>query len=384
MLQTFSLVTDTAGTTNSSFFGAATRTDARSGELNARVRLETGDVKHQIVLAATDFQSDISNYQPSISGGYVTNIYNPVIVPQPGDANLNGPLTRLSETAMRSYAFTDTLSIFDDRLLLTLGVRHQNVLVDSFNFATGAFEAHYDESKVTPALAALVKVTDAVSLYANYVEGLSQGPTAPPTAVNANEVFAPFVSKQGEVGVKVDWGQLTSTLSAFQVTRPSGFLDASNVFTVEGEQRNRGLELQVFGELSPGVRLLGGAAATDAVLTNTQNPAFEGNRAGGVPEWQLKIGGEWDIPSLRGVTATARVVHTGPQAFNAANTLELPAWTRLDLGARYTTEIETRPVTFRFSVENVTDNRYWDSEPGYLVATYAMPRTYLFSVSADF
>ena len=47
------------------------------------------------------------------------------------------------------------------------------------------------------------------------------------------------------------------------------------------------------------------------------------------------------------MTLTGRVVATGEQQVNLANTLELPAWTRFDLGARYVALIGGRPVTLR-------------------------------------
>ncbi|BCA56597.1 hypothetical protein W02_37370 [Nitrospira sp. KM1] len=95
----------------------------------------------------------------------------------------------------------------------------------------------------------VVKPWHHVSVCGNYIEALQQGSTAPLTAANADEVFAPFVSKGYEAGVKADLGRIASTLAAFQITRPSAFVDPStNVFGVDGDQRHRGLEFSVFGE----------------------------------------------------------------------------------------------------------------------------------------
>jgi iron complex outermembrane receptor protein len=77
------------------------------------------------------------------------------------------------------------------------------------------------------------------------------------------------------------------------------------------------------------------------------------------------------------------VLHTGPQYLDAANTLEIPNWTRLDLGARYAARIEDRSVVFRANVENVTNSSYWASaNGGYLVQ--GAPLTAKLSVSVDF
>ena len=35
------------------------------------------------------------------------------------------------------------------------------------------------------------------------------------------QIFAPYKSTQYEVGVKVDWGKLTTTASLFQISQPS-------------------------------------------------------------------------------------------------------------------------------------------------------------------
>ncbi|MFP3581896.1 TonB-dependent siderophore receptor, partial [Bacillus sp. SIMBA_026] len=74
--------------------------------------------------------------------------------------------------------------------------------------------------------------------------------------------------------VKLDLGRLGATFSAFQITQPSGLSTASRtgglpVFGVDGEQRNRGLELYGYGELTEGLRLLGGVMVLDAVQTKT-------------------------------------------------------------------------------------------------------------------
>jgi iron complex outermembrane receptor protein len=58
----------------------------------------------------------------------------------------------------------------------------------------------------------VVKVTEQVSVYANYIEGLSKGAMAPMTAANYGDVFAPYKTKQKEVGLKLDLGTFTQPL----------------------------------------------------------------------------------------------------------------------------------------------------------------------------
>jgi len=68
------------------------------------------------------------------------------------------------------------------------------------------------------------------------------------------------------------------------------------------------------------------------------------------------------------------------------NTESIPAWTRLDLGGRYSFGVGDRLLTVRANVENVTNKNYWSSvggEPGPTIFVLATPRTFLLSMSVD-
>ena len=222
-----------------------------------------------------------------------------------------------------------------------------------------------------------------MAFYYNYLEGLSKGDVAPSNASNAGEIFAPYVSKQHEVGVKLDYGTFMSTLALFQIQKPTGEL-AQGRFSVQGEQRNRGLELSLFGEVTPGTRLLGGVTLLDAQLTKTGIAANQGNTPVGVPEVQANLWAEWDTPWIEGLTLTSGAIYTASQYVNQANTQQLDAWTRFDVGARYSTRIAERPTTFRATVQNLFDREYWSGVASYGAFSQGSPRTLLLSATVDF
>lgn len=196
-------------------------------------------------------------------------------------------------------------------------------------------------------------------------------------------MLSPYQTKQVEVGAKWDLGDFTTTLALFQIKKPSAYTDPdTNLFGVYGEQRNRGVELNVFGEVRPGLRLLGGISYTDAVMTKAALPANEGKKATATPAVMAKIGAEYDVAALPGLTVTGNINHTGKRYINADNSLALPAFTTLDLGARYVTEIAAKPLTLRASVLNVTNKAYWAG--GNLAGGYGAPRTFLLSATVDF
>ncbi|NYZ24030.1 TonB-dependent receptor [Azospirillum oleiclasticum] len=380
----FPTVTNAAGdlTGNAAHFKQHYVTDTQ--EIGVRGRLTTGPVDHQLTVSGTRFHQRTEGLTRTIAGTIRSNLYEPVTAAEPATRDFDPPKT--SDSTLSSLAIGDVLSVLDERVQLIGGLRHQRVLTRNYSTTTGAVTTRYRETAVTPAAGLVVKPWHNVSLYGNYIEGLQQGVVVGGTYANAGQVLPPYVSKQIEAGVKVDWGSVVTTLSAFRITQPSATATSSTgVLGVDGEQRNRGLEFQSYGELVPGVRLLGGVSLTDPTLTRTANGTNDGKDAPGVPRWQVNAGAEWDAPFLPGLTLSGRVIHTGSQYVDNANTQSIPSWTRFDIGARYRIETAGMPITIRANVENLFDRDYWASSsyaPGWLAP--GAPRTFLLSTTFEF
>ncbi|WP_085649108.1 MULTISPECIES: TonB-dependent siderophore receptor [unclassified Pseudomonas] len=354
--------------------------DRSTADVGMRALFATGPVTHTTTIMATRYQDELSR---GINNGTEirSNIYHPVDVPK---QYINSPkVLRISESELSGIALTDTLGFLDDRIQLTLGVRRQDIESRNYN-ASGAVSSRYDDNATTPLAGVVVKPWDDVSLYYNYVEGLSKGDIAPGTAANSGETFAPYKSKQHEIGVKYEHGTFMTTLALFQIEKPSGEIGAGNVFSVQAEQRNRGVELSMFGEVAPGTRLMGGVTLLDGELTDSATAANRGNKPVGVPDVQANLWAEWDTPWVEGFTLTGGAIYTDSQYVNQANTQELPSWTRIDAGARYATKIEGRPTTFRATVQNVFDREYWSGVASYGAFSPGYPRTLQLSATVDF
>jgi iron complex outermembrane receptor protein len=360
----------------------------KSGEVGLKGTFDTGPIGHSWSLAGTRYKSEMSYKDLQIPNYSRPNYYDPDWGNAP-DLSKFGAITSRSEAKLSSVAFLDTLSFFDERVQWTVGWRRQTV--ESSNLTPSRQKlSHYNESKVSPATALLFKVTDDVSLYANYIEGLSQGGTAPLSAVNSGEILSPYETKQYEVGAKWDLGSFAHTFALFQIEKPSAFTDpATNIYAENGEQRNRGFEWSFFGEAQPGLRLLGGATYTKAELTKALNKGNEGNQVTGVPRIIAKLGVEYDLPSLQGVTLTGGSNYVGSRYVTDDHRLKLPSYTTFDVGGRYTTKVMSKPVTLRMDVQNVANRAYWlgsynGGDGSGLSGGLGAPRTYLFSASVDF
>lgn len=375
-------ILDLRGNTSSTpqFYGLDGNRVTADGGL--RGSFETGFVRHAFAVQASVYREEIGRWLSPARGSYRSNLYDPVLVPPIGTV-VSGARPRLSDSTLTGLSVADTMSVFDEHLLLTLGVRRQGVEAHNYTANVGTLTTTYDKSATSPVVGLVVRPWDNVSLYGNYIEGLSRGDVAPALAVNAGTVLAPYVAHQVEVGVKVDWGILSTDLAAFRITKPAGELDPRRIYAQTGEQQIDGLEFGVSGEIVPGLRALGGVTLLDGTLTRTVTAANLGHAPIGVPGFQLNLGAEWDLPGLPGLTVDGAVIHTGRQFADTANRQALPDWTRLDLGVRYATLIGGRRTMFRATVQNVANARYWTGVASYGTFFQSAPRTYLLSMAVD-
>lgn len=360
--------------------------NVRTANAGVRNWFHTGPVSHEVNLAASYFYMDFENGGARYASS-PSNLYDPVETPTPVNPTRSDAKV-YTENRFSGLALTDTLGFFDERLLLTLGARWQRVKVDDWTDNVKGDTA-YNEEKVSPSGGILYKVTDDFSVYANYMEGLSQGKIAPSTSINEDEIFPPFVSRQVEVGAKYDLGSYAFTASVFRIKQPAYETNAtSRVFGPNGKRQNDGVEVTMFGEPLKGFRLLGGVMYIDSELTHTVNGQFDGNRAPATPEYNVNLSAEWDVPQVKGLTLTGRGIYTSSQYLDQANSKSIDSSERFDVGARYAFKVDQKDITLRANVENVMDKRYWasagasdDSEPGLTLAT---PRTYLLSATIGF
>ncbi|MDP0499068.1 MAG: TonB-dependent receptor [Verrucomicrobiota bacterium JB022] len=387
-------VRDASGYTEASRFDTGREDVVLTGEIGARASFETGSFGHEITVTGAAHQFKSKNaYAMSAGDAVISNIYNPVPQAAPAaDWFTGGEVSDPQETErtkMSSVAIAYQLSALEERLLVTAGWRYQSIDTKSYLYSVGsrgALSARYDEGKATPVGGVLFKLTEQVSVYGNYIEGLVKGDVANATnnglpVPNAGEVLAPLDTTQYEVGVKADFGRFGGSLGLFKSDKPVAGYDADNYFRVLDGQDNYGIELSVYGELFESLKVLGGISLLDAELENGMN-------AIGSPEKQANLGLEWMLPFVDGLSVDGRVIYTSSQFADAANTLEVPSWVRYDLGLRYSLPVgQDQLLTLRARVENVADKDYWASAGGYPNAGYltvGAPRTFMASATLSF
>jgi iron complex outermembrane recepter protein len=373
-----------------------------------RARFETGGISNEINFGGSiNWLVNRNAYEFYTDSPGLNNLYDPVELPRSttvsfAGGNLDDPFP-LSRTRLRSAFVSDTIGFWDDRVLFTAGVRLQEIRSKSYSYSGGALQSEYKEDAWTPVFGLVVKPVEGLSLYANRIESLVQGASAPASGANpaggsplpvsnAGETLSPYVSEQYEIGGKLTLGPVDLTLALFQIDRETAILridpaDSTRLqFGPYGIQRNRGIEFTLAGEISDGLRLIAGGSVIDAKLRRTENSVNEGNDAVGVPELLLNANVEWDVPFVPALTLTGRAVHTGKQPADIGNTLFLDSWTRFDIGARYVALVGDNPLTLRLSIDNVANEAYWASAFDTFRPDLALgsPRTFKASATIDF
>ncbi|MFT4242303.1 MAG: TonB-dependent siderophore receptor, partial [Acidovorax sp.] len=368
---TRAIVTGADGTTRGAIYNVHTQSERRTAETGVIGKFDTGSVQHRLQLSANVLKHKEGSYNTACNYCYTTNMYDPVTPTFPAAPTFG---TYTTQNEYRSLAIADTMGFAGEKVLLTVGGRHQTVATPVVSGAASS----YSESRFSPMVAAVVRPWgDNVSLFGNYTEGLEPGQTVGAGYANAGESLPPRQTQQMELGVKLQTGALTHTFSAYEIKRPSFVTNSANSLVDDGEQRLRGLEWSLYGQVAQTVSLLGGITHIKSEQRNTGKDTY------GTPEWRVRIGADWQTP-VQGLKVGGRVIYTGAQWANSANTLRVPSWHRLDLNASYATRFGATPVRFNASVENVADKNYWI---GTFADGFVMPgagRTFRLSTTISF
>ena len=375
-----------------------------STNLSARGEFYTGNVSHNWSTAYDRVRRARLNYWGSgYSPSFATNMYNPYRnsmfgATEPTLAALY-TLPDVNSTAVtNSVALSDTLGFVNNQYRLTLGGRMQWIKQENKPRRTDATTVSASAHRFSPMLAAAWVPRSDLVVYGNYMEDLEPGTIDTDTGNMAD----PRVSKQVEVGVRKNWGNVVTSLNAFQISRPGywrGNTTANTDFAAlkakagaaQGKERNRGIELNAYANvLNQTLRPSLGLMYLKADLINYPNYAdnlVKGSQVAS-PRMIAKAGVEWDTPFVKGLTLNGHVQHIGKSYQDTNRQYKLPSYTLVDVGARYRTKVgKNNTFTVSGSVENLFNKHYWQLQRGQYDRSFAvlgMPRTYWLKAEYSF
>lgn len=268
------------------FFG--NESEAESTTLDARLQYDTrfGTTASRTLVGLEYWDTDSSTanfygYAPSIDWT------NPVYSGAPDSVPVYQSL-RNDQKGTGIYVQEELT--FQDRFILSLGLRHDWMDLSQTNRLTG-IESSGDSSETTHRAALTWKITPEISAYGSYAESVAP----------ASLTVEPERGKQTEVGVKYRPDGTRALLSAAVYDLKKTNITVTNPITSAldtiGKVRVKGVELEARAEILDGVSLIAGWSRMDSEIVENGTGGNEGNRVPFVPEEEASL---WATYTLAG------------------------------------------------------------------------------------
>ncbi|MBE9077523.1 TonB-dependent receptor [Romeria aff. gracilis LEGE 07310] len=337
-------------------------------------KFDTGEIEHTL-LFGLEYANTFFGSAPTIRTGATIDIFDPsreFIFDESGSFDFEQ-----SSDSIGIY-LQDQIALLDN-LKLVVGGRF-----DTFS-QEETFDGEVTETEAdafSPRVGIVYQPIQPVSLYASYTRSFT-----PVSGVNIdNEPFDPERGTGFEIGVKTEIieDRLFSTLAFYDTTLTNVTTedpDNPNFSVQTGEQRSRGIELDVQGEILPGWNIFAGYAYTDAEVTE-DNEIPVGNRLVNVPEHNFNLWTTYTLQEgdLAGLGFGAGVFYVGERAGDLDNSFFVDDYVRVDAAIYY----ERENYRFALNFKNLFDAEFIEGTAGRTEVIPGAPFTVLGTVSVKF
>ncbi|MEO7795087.1 MAG: TonB-dependent siderophore receptor [Thermoanaerobaculia bacterium] len=344
-----------------------------------------GPLRHTLLVGAELGQQRSDNFRNT---GYFGNATTTLLVPY-SRPTIDSPVTfRQSATDADNRVETRVGAIYAQdqvelaaRLQLLVGVRLDRFEMNYHDNRTGR-ELERIDNLTSPRLGLVFKPATEVSLYGSYTTSFlpSSGDQFSSLTV-ITEQMEPERFDNYELGAK--WNPSESlflTAALYRLdrthTRATDPNDPTRILQT-GSQRTEGFELGANGRLTPRWSVAGGYSYQDAYVTSATAAARAGATVAQVPRHTASL---WNDLHLRPEWGVALgVIYRSGMFATIDNSVTLPGFTRLDLGAYYS----IRPgLRLQINVENLLDAGYWASADSNTNLSPGSPRAVRVAITA--
>ncbi len=343
-------------------------------------KFSTGSINHQVVFGVDLNRFDIRTPKFIAFSAQPIDIFAPIYRQPLG--NITNSFQNIQVTDSLGIYIQDQITLAENFKLL-LGGRF-DTFSQRYEFLTDGSESSQSESAFSPRLGIVYQPISAISLYASYARSFT--PANGTGFLNTNLQFKPQRGTQYEVGVKADLSdRLAATLAFYELTRTNILIDDpinEGFFIQTGEQRSRGIELSIGGEILPGWNIIAGYAYTDAQITEDEDAELVGNQLNNTPENAFNLWTTYEIQTgeLQGLGFGLGLFFVGDRPGNLANTFEIPSYVRTDAAIFYNRDRFRAALNFR----NLFDISYFDFALNPTRLHYGQPFTVQGTISWEF
>lgn len=248
------------------------------------------------------------------------------------------------------------------------------------------------EYATSPRAGLLYKISNQLSLYGSYSKSFGSSNSSAKTADGTRP--PPQSGIQYELGAKASLmdNKVTTSITLFdlyQRNRMTADLVNVGYSLPVGEVRSQGIEIDVAGQVSKHVSVIGSYTYNDAEITKdntTGANSIRGKTWYGVPKNSASVWVKYDTSpgSAEGWAFGAGAYFNDERQGNNTNTFQLPGYTRVDTMVSYRTKAAGHPVSAQLNVQNLFDKWYFEATDGSTNAYYGSPRAVIGTVSLGF
>ena len=347
-------------------------------QLELRGLFDTGPWQHELLIG-----SEYENYRKNervttIAGSpYAVDIDQPVYgQPKPGGARSGTDFFEHVES--RALNLQDQI-LFTDTWRGMLGARLERFEqgIDDHTRNTTNRQQH---DALTQRAGLLYQLTPEIGLFANASTSFK-----PNNGLDAaGRSFDPEEGVGYEIGIKSELfdDRLSSTLAAFHIEKKNVLaLDpGTDTSRAMGKARSQGFDLQVAGQVTDAVRVIGAFAYIDAEVTEGDKVIPTGSRILGVAKHSGSLLGVYAFQDgrLRGSDLGAAFTYVGDRSGEAGSDFQLPAYHTVDLLAHYKASDN---VTVGLNLNNVFDEKYFERSYSNYWVNPGEPRNFTVSLT---
>jgi len=354
------------------------RRNTAASEFSLNGKLQTGALRHDVNVGVQTrhFWSRLGGEAYNWVG--IGNVNGTAITP----ADPSTPYTNTDRDESSTEFFLRDAITIDANWRAWAGLRHTKLTRASVE-TDGSEHTRYSQSFTTPWVGVSYALSNQHLVYASWGQGVeSQVVPGKPGYANPGQALPALRSRQSEIGIKAGSNTVDWSLAWFDIRQPV-WTDSGSAVTADGNERHRGLEANADLKWTGGGLLLSGMKL-HARREGSSDASINGKKPVNVPETTLKLHARQDL--LPGLQAQAGLVYEGSRTVLPDASLQIPAWTRLDAGLRYTQGSAHQLYVWRMGVDNLTDRRAWRESPfqyGHVYLYPMAPRTWRVSLEVQ-
>lgn len=283
-----------------------------------------------------------------------------------------------------------------DKLVFNIGLRQE--LYTDKNYYKRSNEETVEQSKFLLRTGLMYKATKNINTYASYIEGFQMQTDAylgydgfrrDGNGRYVRKPFKPKATKMYELGAKTEWlnGRLHANFALYSIKQNNILTYDDTVYggavdelmSEGGIEKNKGLEVDVMGRITPNWMINAGYAYNDSKITDARRGTYKKDNA---PAHTFNLWSKYDIKegSLKDFGFGLGANYVSEKISWQEPDLILPSYAVIDAAVYY----KLGSMQVAFNVNNVFNKTYWLGAFNYPRLFPGAPRNIMLGIKYNF